>query len=236
MAGINAVMKIRKKEPIILDRSQAYIGVLIDDLVTKGTNEPYRMFTSRVEYRLMVREDNATSRLSKIGHSIGLISDDKLSKVEKTKKCVSDIKDRLKSIRIAPHNILEKKLVQSPVDGPITLFRLLKRPDMTFSDISSIAKWSESFSYAEKTQIEVDVKYEGYVKRELSFINKFKKLERMRIPDDFDYSIVTGLSSEITEKLTKFRPRSLGQASRVSGVTPAAITLLMVKLHSNKKA
>lgn len=214
MAGINASMKAKNEKPFTLDRSQAYIGVLIDDLVTKGTTEPYRMFTSRVEYRLTVREDNATSRLSEIGHSIGLLSREKLALVEKKEKNIAETKGKLKT---------------SPA-----LLKLLKRPEVTFDDIIKTAEWKDTFSYYEKTGLEVAVKYEGYIKREASLMSKFRKIERMNIPEDFDYLQVSGLSIEIKEKLSRFKPRSLGQASRISGVTPVAISLLMVKLHAQK--
>lgn len=213
MAGINAARKVKKREPFILDRSEAYIGVLIDDLVTKGTSEPYRMFTSRVEYRLTVREDNAATRLSEFGHSIGLLSEEKFQRVQREKENIENMKKRLKSTHLG---------------------KLLKRPGITLNDVMKTAGWKDNLSYYEKTQIEVDIKYEGYIKREHSFINKFKKIEKIHIPEDFDYSGIPGFSLEIKEKLSKFRPRSLGQASRISGVTPAAISLLMVKLHTRK--
>ncbi len=212
MAGINAVMKIKRKNPVILDRSQGYIGVLIDDLVTKGTDEPYRMFTSRVEYRLTVREDNAAARLGKIGHEIGLLSEEKFAAIKKSAQKVSEITRKIKSTS--------------------NLCRLLKRPDVSIGDIMMKAGWNDTLTYAERTQIEVNIKYEGYIKREFSYINKFKDMEKIRISEDFDYAEVPGLSREIKEKLLKFRPTSLGQASRIPGVTPAAVTLLMIKLHT----
>ena len=212
IAGINASLKINGKKSLILDRSRAYIGVLIDDLVTKGTSEPYRMFTSRVEYRLVVREDNAALRLSKIGFDIGLVSGEKLKKVEDTDDTVRD---------------LIKKIESSP-----NLRKLLKRPEITFLDIKEKAGFKDNITYYEKTQAEIAIKYEGYIKRELSRINQFRKIEKINIPEGFNYSGINGLSNEIKEKLTQFKPGSLGQAARISGVTPVAISLLMVKLHS----
>jgi len=239
MAGINAVMAIKEKSPLILDRSEAYIGVLIDDLVTKGTNEPYRMFTSRVEYRLTVREDNAPDRLVEIGVSIGLLPKEVLKNVEKRKKKVKSVIDKLESLSIKPdkkiHQILEKRCKQKVPETRVKLSELLKRPLVTFDDLGEFLKLDDELSYFEKTQVEVGIKYKGYIKRELSFINKFKKIEKVNIPESFDYEKIPGLSREIREKLSSFRPRSLGQASRVSGVTPAAITLLMVKLHAQEE-
>jgi len=239
MAGINAALKIKRKSIFILDRSEAYIGVLIDDLVTKGTNEPYRMFTSRVEYRLIVREDNAAYRLSAAGHSLGLLSRKKFDFVLKSKEKIKKIEKKLKSIYIKPdkktNNMLNKKFSQTPLTSTHTLFALLKRPGISFANIIEIAGDPNTFSYYEKTCIEVDAKYEGYIKREKSFIERFKKIEKIKIPQNFDYLNLPGLSNEIKEKLSKFKPFSLGQAQRVSGVTPTAIALLMSKLRSLSK-
>ena len=212
IAGINAALKVKDKEPFVLDRAESYIGVLIDDLVTKGTHEPYRMFTSRVEYRLTIREDNAALRLSKKGYSVGLLPEKKFLAVEKSTHKVTRLK---KAIR-ANHKASS----------------MLKMPEFSLGDILGKIGWQEILSYQERTQAEVDVKYEGYIRRESSFVDKFKKIEKILIPEDFDYAGISGLSREIKEKLDNLRPHSLGQASRISGVTPSAVTLLMVKLRS----
>ena len=238
MAGINASLKAKEEEALILERSQAYIGVLIDDLVTKGTEEPYRMFTSRVENRIMIREDNAGIRLSKIGHKIGLVTDDVLEKVQKKKDNVETAKNILNGRTILPGTKIDV-LMQSKGEKPFTqkasLLQLLKRPGISYEDIREMDDQLLKLSYYEKVQLEVDVKYAGYIERELSRIKKFSDLEKIRIPDGFDYSSISGLSNEIKEKLINFKPRSLGQASRVSGVTPAAISILMVKLKVVKE-
>ncbi len=211
LAGINAALKIKDAAPLILKRSEAYLGVLIDDLVTKGTNEPYRMFTSRVEYRLLIREDNADRRLMGIGRHLGLVSEE----------AYSAMKEREKRIREA-----EKILASAKLD------RILKQSHVGYSDILKTNNMLPRLSYYEKVQVEVDVKYGGYIKRELASVEKFDKIDLIKIPERFDYASVKGLSNEIREKLERARPYSLGQALRISGVTPAAVSLLMVRLHA----
>ena len=239
MAGINASLKIRKEEPLILKRSQAYIAVLIDDLVTKGTKEPYRMFTSRVEYRLTVREDNADTRLSPIGHSLGLISEGRIENIKRRKIDVENEKKRLKKLAVLSNekinHILEKNK-EKPFEHKISSLALLKRTNISYDLLSKIID-NDGFclDYYGKVQLEVDVKYKGYIERELKRIEKFGDLEKIKIPKDFDYNNIPGLSNEITEKLTGVQPVTLGQASRISGVTPAAISILMVKLKNKKK-
>jgi tRNA uridine 5-carboxymethylaminomethyl modification enzyme len=237
MAGIAAARRARKESPIILDRSQAYIGVLIDDLVSKGTKEPYRMFTSRVEYRILVREDNADIRLTRIGHKLGLVAKDRLDYVEARKRKVAEEEKHLDSVRVVPGGAVDallKEKGQMPLAGGINLTTLLRRSGISYADVLALEDRDEELSYYERVQLEVDIKYAGYIDRELAKIARFKDLENIRLPDNFDYSGINGLSNEIKEKLTDLRPRSLGQAARISGVTPAAVTILMVKLKALK--
>ena len=233
VAGINASCNVKKEEPVILERSEAYIGVLIDDLVTKGTKEPYRMFTSRVEYRILIREDNADERLMPIGKRLGLIDDKTFERMLDKKENVEKVKRKLSTDTALPGEFFDDLLIkkgEAPLTQTVTLLQLLKRSGISADDIPE----TDGLSYYEKVQLEVDVKYEGYIERELSRIKKFEDLEKMRIPEKFDYSDISGLSNEIKEKLTDIKPQSLGQASRISGVTPAAISILMVKLKTVK--
>jgi len=236
MTGINAALRVKGRKPLILDRSQAYIGVLIDDLVTRGTNEPYRMFTSRAEYRLILREDNADLRLREIGYKIGLVSKDDYEKVIAKKETIKRELARIKKIKVIPNKAINKKLNEwgtDPLLHPVTLEELLRRPQVTYERLLSLDRQGESFSLKEAFQVEVNVKYQGYIKRQNREIERFKKMERMKIPLDMDFSKIPGLSSEVREKLSKFKPISIGQASRISGITPAAISILMIYLKKS---
>ncbi|HLF86001.1 MAG TPA: tRNA uridine-5-carboxymethylaminomethyl(34) synthesis enzyme MnmG, partial [Nitrospiria bacterium] len=236
IAGINAVLKIKGEEPFILDRSEAYIGVLIDDLVTKGTDEPYRMFTSRAEYRLLLRHDNADLRLMEKGYRLGLIDEERYKRVTEKKEAIKDGISRLNSI----------KTRDEESGGFITLAQALKRPGVNLSGLlmenetltpplSPFIKEGSGELLNDIIQaIEIEIKYEGYIKRQLSQIERFKKFEERRIPQGFDYERLSGLSKEVKEKLCRIMPISIGQASRISGVTPAAISILMVALHQDR--
>jgi len=214
IAGINASLKIKGKKPLILDRTTSYIGVLIDDLTTKGTDEPYRMFTSRVEYRLLIREDNADLRLRKIGYEIGLVSEEEWEKTQNKKRMIDKLMGELKS-----------KKIKIP-SGRISLFEYLRRPEVKIKDI----KLDGDYPKDVLEEVEIEVKYSPYIERMLSEIKEFRNLERIKIPPDIDYEKIPGLSLEIREKLSKFKPLNLGQASRISGITPSAISILMVYL------
>ncbi|MFC1644069.1 tRNA uridine-5-carboxymethylaminomethyl(34) synthesis enzyme MnmG [Candidatus Omnitrophota bacterium] len=237
MAGINAARKVKEASPVVLERAQAYIAVLIDDLVTKGTKEPYRMFTSRVEYRILIREDNADIRLAGIGRDLGLITEEVAGRVSQKKIRIENEKKKLDAVMVSPggriDSILREKS-EAPLARKVSLLQLLKRPGISCGEIAMLEDTIGGLSYYEKVQLEVDVKYAGYIERELAKIKKFSDLEKIRIPGSFDYSAVPGLSNEIKEKLTHLRPRCLGQASRISGVTPAAVSILMVKLRSRR--
>jgi tRNA uridine 5-carboxymethylaminomethyl modification enzyme len=229
MAGINAVLKLRKKEPFILDRSEAYIGVLIDDLVTKGTLEPYRMFTSRAEHRLILREDNSDERLLNYGYKYGLISDMLCKEFKDRKMEIEEEKRRLKKVFVPLRSFGD--LFDEDSNGKrVSLDYALKMPEITYEELLKIGQVPEDLSQIVKEKVEIEIKYDGYIRRELKEIEKFKKLENMVIPEKFDYSNLKGFKREAKEKLMKIKPRSIGQASRISGVSPGDIAVLMVYL------
>lgn len=240
MAGINAALKVRKRKPFILGRHEAYIGVLIDDLTTKGTNEPYRMFTSRVEYRLVLREDNADLRLSPYGYDLGLVTREGHDALLKKKTHIVRGLEYLKKTRLKPDevNLKLESLNSARVDRPVSLGELLKRPQVKFQDLfglDHIHQNCDFFTDDVINQVEIEVKYAGFIRRQAEEIVRFGKAERILIPPVMKFGEVQGLSAEIVEKLEKFKPVSLGQASRISGVTPAAISLLMVYIHKLQK-
>ena len=239
MAAINSVQYVRGEEPVILDRSQAYLGVLIDDLVTLGTREPYRLFTSRAEYRLLLREDNADIRLREIGYRIGLVDEATWQSFQHKLKCITETITLLHGTRVKPQVTINDFLIchgSTPLTQAITYADLLRRPEINLAILIALdQKMHESSIFTEETlayqdEIELQVKYEGYIKRQEEQIVRFKKLERMELPADMVYKGLPGLSNEVVEKLTKVQPRSLGQASRISGITPAAISVLQVHL------
>ena len=234
IAGINATRKIDNKEPIILDRSQAYIGVLIDDIVTKGTNEPYRMMTSRAEYRLLLRQDNADLRLTPIGHEVGLISDERYERFLKKKENIKKEIERLKKQVVKPEEKVNE-LLESAGTTRLTngtkLSELLKRTELTYEVLSKIDENRPELTRQEKEEVEIQIKYEGYIKLQEEQVKKFKKLETKILPEDIDYETLKGISLEARQKLNKFKPRSIGQASRISGVSPADVSVLLVYLQ-----
>jgi tRNA uridine 5-carboxymethylaminomethyl modification enzyme len=273
IAGINAALYVKGEEPLIIDRSEGYIGVMIDDLVTKGTDEPYRMFTSRAEYRLHLREDNADLRLREKGYRVGLVSeDDYRAFIEKKKEIEAEMK-RLKEVKVFPTAEVNKKLEalgSVQIVEPITLENLLKRPEVRYKDLVEMETVGAGLKPAPTNsgdspdstapspglrppspigrgaggegtvpsvaeQVEIQIKYQGYIDRQMQEVEKFRKMERMRIPDDIDYSDIPNLSKEVRDKLSRIRPLSIGQASRISGVTPAALSILMVYLKSRAR-
>jgi tRNA uridine 5-carboxymethylaminomethyl modification enzyme len=233
IAGINACLSIRGEEPLILKRSEAYIGVLIDDLVTKGTMEPYRMFTSRAEYRLHLREDNADLRLREKGYAVGLVKGKEYRPFLEKKEAIDRILEKTSGIRVHPTKENNERLQQlgsSDLKKDVSLQELLKRPEILFEHLSVFDPDLKSVPREVWEQVQIQVKYDGYIKRQMEQIERFQKLEEVNFPRDFDFGSVIGLSTEVMEKLKKIHPYSLGQASRVSGITPAAISILMVNL------
>ena len=237
IAGINAAMKLLGREPLILDRSEAYIGVLIDDLVTKESTEPYRMMTSRAEYRLLLRQDNADLRISSKGHDIGLISDERYEKVEEKRRAIDAEVKRLSTVMIGGTNEVSEFLAKhnsAALNNGISLADLIKRPELNYDSIAELDKDRKPIPWDVVEQVNINIKYQGYIERELRQVEHFKKLEKKLIPDDIDYDEVGSLRLEARQKLKNFRPRSIGQASRISGVSPADITVLLVYLEARK--
>jgi tRNA uridine 5-carboxymethylaminomethyl modification enzyme len=235
MAGINAVLKVRGQEPLLLDRSQAYLGVLLDDLVTKGTNEPYRMFTSRAEYRLLLREDNADFRLRDIGYRLGLVSEDVYRQFCRKREAVEKLIDRLNDMKIRPEPSVVDQLkgrASPPIKNITSLAQLLRRHEILFEHLFLFAPELEGIEESIFEEVETRIKYEGYILNQQKQVEKLKKMENVRLPEEVDYAIIHGLTREAKEKLSKVRPISLGQASRISGITPAA--LMAIQIHLKK--
>jgi tRNA uridine 5-carboxymethylaminomethyl modification enzyme len=237
IAGINAAMKLKGKEPLILDRSQAYIGVLIDDLVTKGTAEPYRMMTSRAEYRLWLRQDNADIRLTPVGRQIGLVSDERYERFLKKQKAIETEMKRLKDTIVPPGEEINgflKSHGSSRIKTGIRLYDLLKRPEIEYDYLKEIGLGVD-LPREVIEQVTISIKYEGYLAKQMQQIAQFKRMEERKLPEKIDYDLIGGLSLEARQKLNKHRPESLGQASRISGVSPSDISVLLVYLESRKR-
>lgn len=238
MAGINAVLKIRGEEPLVLQRSEAYIGVLIDDLVTKGTDEPYRMFPSRAEWRLLLREDNADLRLMPIGWKLGLVPEEQYRRLLEKKKLIEETLERLEGMKIRPIGSVNDKLRElgtSPIKGTVSLKELLKRPEVDFDHLAVFDPFLHDIPKGVKEEVAFRVKYEGYIRRHQEQVEKLRTMEGLRIPEDMDYSSIPGLSTEVKEKLERVRPKTLGQASRIPGITPAALMLLEVYIKRERE-
>jgi tRNA uridine 5-carboxymethylaminomethyl modification enzyme len=232
IAGINASLKLKGREPLILARSESYIGTLIDDLVTKGTNEPYRMMTSRSEYRLLLRQDNADARLTQKGYDVGLVTDEQYNAFLKKQELIKAEIERLNSTHVSPLKInpLLEKMNLPPVNSGFSLADLLRRPEMTYEILGEIDTTRPILPPRVLTTVEVSVKYEGYVKKQLQEVERGAKMEKKALPCDLDYTTIKGLRIEAQQKLNKVRPLTLGQASRISGVSPADISVLLIYL------
>ena len=232
------MQKLKGKEPLILDRSDAYIGVLIDDIVTKGTNEPYRMMTSRAEYRLLLRQDNADLRLTEKGYEVGLISEKRYADFLEKKANIENEIERLNKTTIKPTEKVNKFLEEngsSRIEVGVKLAELLKRTELTYNKLAEIDENRPELKKAEKEQVEIQIKYEGYIKLQQKQVDEFKKLEKKLLSSDIDYEKIKGISLEARQKLNQHKPNSVGQASRISGVSPADISVLLIYLEQNKK-
>jgi tRNA uridine 5-carboxymethylaminomethyl modification enzyme len=237
VAGINASRKIDGLEPLVLDRSEAYIGVLIDDLVTKGTNEPYRMMTSRAEYRLVLRQDNADLRLTKKGHDMGLASDERLDLLEEKERLIDIEMERLKTVKKKPNDINDylTEIGSTPVKEGLSIFELMKRPEFNYKNLGPIDVDRPNIRKDIFQQCEVQIKYSGYIQKQLRQIDKFKSLENKKLDAEINYDGIEGLRLEARQKLMEIKPSSIGQASRISGVSPADINVLLIYLEQQKR-
>jgi tRNA uridine 5-carboxymethylaminomethyl modification enzyme len=238
VAGINAVRKLAGKEPVIIDRSQAYIGVLIDDLVTRGTAEPYRMMTSRAEYRLILRQDNADQRLTPLGYEVGLISEERWQKFQRKQELIRDEAERLSQVILQPDPRTDRFLIEhdsTPLREATSLARLLKRPELSYQDLAALDPERPDIPAYVTATMEINIKYEGYIKMEQNRIDRFRKVEMKSLPQNFDYGTISGLRLEAAQKLTSRQPSSVGQASRISGVSPADVQVLLVWLEAEKR-
>jgi tRNA uridine 5-carboxymethylaminomethyl modification enzyme len=238
VAGINAAMYVKNEEPLVLQRSESYIGVLIDDLVTKETSEPYRMMTSRAEYRLILRQDNADLRLTKYGYRVGLIDEARMDKVTLKEKLIAEEIERVKAVNIGTNETVQKLVTSfgsTELTTGVTLAELIKRPELTYDDLASIDPQRPELAWDVREQVNINLKYEGYIDRQMRQVEHFKKLENRIIPESIDYMQISGLRKEAMQKLDKFKPRSIGQASRISGVSPADISVILVYLESVRR-
>ena len=236
VAGINAALKLKGEEPLILKRSDGYIGTLIDDLITKGTNEPFRMMTSRSEYRLLLRQDNADERLTPMGRRVGLISEERYEKFLNKMEMIENEIKRVSEVVVPPKdaNPLLEKYNTSPVKTGIRLSDMLKRPELDYDKTAPVDKERKPLPDAVREQVEIKLKYDGYIKRQIAQVEQFKKMEAKLLPENQDYSEIHGLRLEARQKLNEIRPKSLGQASRISGVSPSDLSVLIVWLENMK--
>ena len=239
IAGINAALKIKGEEPLVLTRDSSYIGTLIDDLVTKGTNEPYRIMTSRSEYRLLLRQDNADARLTELGYRVGLIGEKRYMGFIERRKAIEDEKKRLENTVVAPCDTVNGLLEEygtAMISSGVTLASLLRRPQLNYDIIASIDCDRPKLSKSVAESAWIEIKYEGYIKRQLAEAERFRKYERRLIPDDIDYEKIVGIRKEAAQKLSKIRPENIGRASRISGVSPADISVLMIWISQHDRA